>query len=89
MKVDAKPEINDEIANALGDAGETEFTFLIMPVATYSVLVEQARSENTSVGSVLQKAVLQYLRSANGMDQQEVERSAQLPEPDLVIRRKK
>ena len=87
MKVKVDPV--DDAADALGDAPETEFTFLLMPVDTYSILAAQAMQEQTSVGMVLQKAVLQYLRSANGVDQQVADRPAQMPEPDMVIRRKK
>ena len=87
MKVRADPI--DEAGQALGDAGETEFTFLITPVQVYSILAEQAAKEGCSVGEVLQKAVLQYLRAAYGMDRQIDDISKQMPEPDMVIRRKK
>ena len=89
MKVKAEAA-GDEASAALGDARETEFTFLITPVETYSVLSEQARMEGCSVGEVLQKAVMQYLRAAHGMDQQSAEASEPArPEPDMVVRRKK
>jgi hypothetical protein len=87
MKIKADPV--DEIGAALGDADETEFTFLLMPVMTYSIISEQAGREGCSVGEVLQKAVLQYLQSANGMDRQADERTEPHPEPDMVIRRNK
>ena len=87
MKVRA--EVKDDAADALGEAQEQEFTFLLMPVATYSILADQAAKEGTSVGAVLQKALLQYLRAANGVDQQEQQMPANRPEPDMVIRRKK
>lgn len=87
IKINA--EAVDEIGSALGDADETEFTFLLMPVVSYSVLSEQAGKEGCSVGEVLQKAIMQYLQAANGMGQQEVERSEPAPEPDMVLRRNK
>ena len=87
MKVKADPI--DEIGNALGDAPETEFTFLLMPVATYSVLSQFAREEGCSVGEVLQKAVLQYLQSASRSGHESVDRSEARPEPDMVMRRNK
>ena len=88
MKV--KAESVGDIQDSLGEAGETEFTFLLCPVETYAILSEQARSEGCSVGVVLQKAVLQYLRAAHGADQRNVgQPSGMGPEPDLVIRRKK
>jgi len=82
-----KAEDVDEVGNALGDAEETEFTFLLMPVASYSILSEQAGVEGCSVGEVLQKAIMQYLQFANGMGQPEIERSEPAPEPDMVLRR--
>jgi hypothetical protein len=88
MKVKAEL-VDDEAAAALGDAPETEFTFLLCPVMTYSILSEQAQMEGCSVGEVLQKALLQYLRAARGMDQPASEMSEPRPEPDMVIRRKK
>jgi len=87
MKVKADPI--DEIGNALGDAQETEFTFLLMPVVTYSILSQFAREEGCSVGEVLQKAVLQYLQSASRSDHKPVDRSEPRPEPDMVMRRNK
>jgi hypothetical protein len=87
MKVKADP--TDEASMALGDAPETEFTFLLCPVMTYSIMSEQAQSEGCSVGEVLQKALLQYLRAAHGVDQPTAEISEPRPEPDVVIRRKK
>jgi len=87
MKV--KADSIDEIGNALGDAPETEFTFLLMPVATYSLLSVFARKEQCSVGEVLQKALLQYVQSADRSVQEAVDRSEPRPEPDMVIRRNK
>jgi len=87
MKV--KAELTNQATMALGDAPETEFTFLLAPVMTYSILSEQAQLEGCSVGEVLQKAVIQYLRAAHGMDQSGAEMSEPRPEPDMVIRRKK
>jgi hypothetical protein len=84
-----KADAIDEAGSALGDAEETEFTFLLMPVLSYSVLSEQASKEGCAVGEVLQKAIMQYLQAANGIGQQEVERSEPIPEPDMVLRRNK
>ena len=84
-----KAEAVDEAGAALGDAEETEFTFLLVPVMTYSIIAEQAGKEGCAVGEVLQKALLQYLQAANGMDQQTDERAEPHPEPDMVIRRNK
>lgn len=89
MKIKAEAVGNDA-SLALGDARETEFTFLITPVETYSILAEQARMEGCSVGEVLQKAVMQYLRAAHGVDQGIAETiEPARPEPDMVVRRKK
>lgn len=87
MKI--KAEAVDEIGNALGEAEETEFTFLITPVQTYSILAVQAQREGCSVGEVLQKAVVQYLRSVHDGGRRVEERSEPMPEPDMVIRRRK
>ena len=88
MKVSAESVHN--AVDALGDAPETEFTFLLAPVSTYAILAEQAGLEGCSVGEVLQKAVLQYLRAAHGMDQRIADNGRDMkPKPDVVIRRKK
>ena len=87
MKV--KAEAVDEAGVALGDTEETEFTFLITPVQTYSILSEQAQLEGCSVGEILQKAVVQYFRSIHDTERKAETRSENMPEPDMVIRRKK
>jgi hypothetical protein len=66
MKVEAKELKRAE--EVLGPAGETEFTFMLVPVELYRVLSEHSREQGCSVGQVFQRAVLQYLRRIDEAD---------------------
>lgn len=80
-----RPEPKDEAAAAFGDAPEEEYTFLLVPVAVYAVVSQQARKEQISTGEVFQKAVLQYLQAAE-MASRPVERPRMdRPEPTIVV----
>lgn len=87
MKVKAIPTVEAEAA--LGPADEQDFTFLLVPMATYQVVHEQARKEGCGVAEVFQRAILQYLRSANDVEEEKpISVAASLPEPAIVVRRK-
>lgn len=86
MKVRGKAKEDPEAV--LGPADEQEFTFLLVPVATYQIIHEQARKEGTTVAEVFQKAVLQYLRRANDEQAKPQPQAANIPKPAIVVRRK-
>lgn len=82
-KVNAEPK-NDAVT-AFGDAPEEEYTFLLVPVAVYSICSQQARREQISVGEVFQKAVLQYLQAAETASRPAERPKVNRPEPAIVV----
>ena len=60
MKI--KGDLLNEASQVLGEANETEFTILILPVTTYQMIAAQAKEEGSTAARVFEKAVLQYLR---------------------------
>jgi hypothetical protein len=85
-----RPEPKNEAAAALGDAPEEEYTFLLVPVAVYSLVSQQARKEGCSVGEVFQKSLLQYLQAAESQGRKPAEhQQPDRPEPAITIRRKR
>lgn len=84
-----RPEPKNDAVVALGDAPEQEFTFLLVPVAVYSLVSQIARAQGCSVGEVFQKALLQYVQAAEAAVDKPSDRQATRPEPDLVVKRKR
>jgi hypothetical protein len=79
-RVEATPLKQAE--EALGPGGETEFTFLLVPVSVYEILSRHARAEDCSVGAVFQRAVMQYLRAAAERDQSAHEEVKDVERPE-------
>jgi len=75
----------------LGEAPETEFAFLLVPMATYEIAMQAARKENISVADVFQKALLGYLRNVFEVDNdaEEEHRGPNRPEPAIVLRKRR
>jgi len=83
-----KSVLKNDASYALGDAPEEEYTFLLVPVAVYSLLSQQARQEDCSVGELFQRAIVQYLQPS-GSYSQSVDNQQPRSAPDIAIRRKK
>lgn len=77
-----------DISMELGDAPEEEYTFLLVPVAAYSLVSQIARRDGCSVGEVFQKALLQYLHNAEVDSNPEAHRPARA-EPAIVVKRRR
>ena len=89
MRERIRSEPKDDIATALGDAPEEEYTFLLVPVAVYSLVSQQARKEGCSVGEVFQKSLMRYMQPAEAAERrQEPKRMAPRVAPSIVVRRK-
>lgn len=85
-----RPEPKNDPASALGDAPEEEYTFLLVPVAVYSLVSQLARKEGCSVGEVFQRSLLQYLQAAEAAERRPSEQQhANRPAPDIAVRRKR
>jgi hypothetical protein len=84
-----RPEPKNDPAVALGDAPEEEYTFLLVPVAVYSLVSQLARREGCSVGEVFQRSLLQYLQAADSASSRSVEKIPDRPAPDIAVRRKR
>lgn len=85
-----RSELKNDPAQSFGDAPEEEYTFLLVPVAVYSIISQQARKEQCSVGEVFQKAILQYLQAADQAERRPHDRQqADRPEPSIVVRKKR
>jgi hypothetical protein len=84
-----RPEPKNDAALALGDAPEEEYTFLLVPVAVYSLVSQQARKEGCSVGEVFQRSLLQYLQAAESAGSRSAEQRPSRPAPDIAVRRKR
>jgi hypothetical protein len=84
-----RPEPKNDISHALGDAPEEEYTFLLVPVAVYSLVSQLARKEGCSVGEVFQRSLLQYLQAAESSGGRPAEQRQDRPEPDIAVRRKR
>lgn len=85
-----RPELKNEVSNSLGDAPEEEYTFLLVPVAVYSLVSQVARRDGCSVGEVFQKALLQYLQAAESKGQQPQDRQQPArPEPAITVRKRR
>ena len=84
-----RPEPKNDAVHALGDAPEEEYTFLLVPVAVYSLVSQQARKEGCSVGEVFQRSLLQYLRAAESVGVRPEEQRPERPAPDIAVRRKR
>jgi len=88
MKV--RTELKNDPARQLGDAPEEEYTFLLVPVAVYAAVSQQARKEQCSVGEVFQKALMQYLRAAEEVERRPTDRhQVARPEPVLVVKKRR
>ena len=85
-----RPEPKNDAVHALGDAPEEEYTFLLVPVAVYSLVSQQARKEGCSVGEVFQRSLLQDLRAAESSGvSRSAEHRPERPAPDIAVRRKR
>ena len=88
MKI--KTELKNDPAQSFGDAPEEEYTFLLVPVAVYAAVSQQARKEQCSVGEVFQKALLQYLQAAERAERQPVDRLQVVrPEPAITVKKRR
>jgi len=88
MKIQS--ELKNDPAQAFGDAPEEEYTFLLVPVAVYSMVSQIARRDQCSVGEVFQRALLQYVQAADSaakrpQDRQQMGR----PEPAIVVKKRR
>ncbi|HUV14317.1 MAG TPA: hypothetical protein VMY18_11795 [Acidobacteriota bacterium] len=83
------PEPKNEAMQALGDAPEEEYTFLLVPVGVYSLVSQLARKEGCSVGEVFQRSLLQYLRAVESAEGRVPDQRADRPAPDIAVRRKR
>ena len=84
-----RPEPKNDAALSFGDAPEEEYTFLLVPVAVYSLVSQLARKEGCSVGEVFQRSLLQYLQAAESAGSRSVEQKPDRPAPDIAVRRKR
>jgi hypothetical protein len=84
-----RPEPKNEAVLALGDAPESEYTFLLVPVEVYSLVSQIARSQGCSVGEVFQKSLLAYVQAIESGGAKPPERQPSRPAPDLVVKRKR
>lgn len=85
-----KGEPLKEASQILGEAGESEFTFLLIPAATYRMIADRAKEEGRTAAQVFQKALLQYLQPAEPIKaSDQVPGSDQRPAPALVFKRKR
>lgn len=86
MRLSGEPLADAE--DIFGEAEETEFTFLLVPVSVYELTYQVAKDQGISVGSLFQKALLQYLRGAVGVDE-----TPQPPQPsiqpDFVVKKRR
>ncbi len=93
--IKVRPEvIETEEEAALRDAEEQEVTFLLMPMSTYRLLSERARTDGCTAAQVAESAFSQYLRpskeeAADSPTKTETSESPSRPKPDLVIRRRR
>jgi hypothetical protein len=85
-KVRGEPK-NDAIT-AFGMSPEEEYTFLLVPVAVYSLVSEVARREGCSVGEVFQRSLLQYLQAAEAPRERAPEQPSR-PAPDIALKRRR
>lgn len=85
-----RPELKNEVSNALGDAPEEEYTFLLVPVAVYSLVSQVARREGCSVGEVFQRSLLQYLQAVDSKGQSPQDRpQPERPAPAITVRKRR
>ena len=89
MKIKGKEIAVDDVLGT--PQGETEFTFLFVPLQTYKIIVDQAAKEGISVSGVFERALTRYIGSFNNGEQnQTVKQDKQSSiSPDIVVRRRK
>ena len=93
MKVRPEPIETEEEA-AFNDAAEQEVTFFLMPMATYRLCSERAKSEGCTAADIVGKAISQYLfpdkdGAVDSPTKTEASESPPRPEPDIVIKRRR
>ena len=92
MKIRAEPNEPEDIGPFSGIPWQ-DFGFLLIPMQTYRRIAEVAKQQGCTVGTVFERALLQYLRSAEEGDSnqsaQEEEESAPRRRPDIVVRRRR
>lgn len=84
-----RPELKNDPATALGDAPEEEYTFLLVPVAVYSIVSQQAKKEQCSVGEIFQKSLLYYMQSVENAEKRQQESNQIKADPDIVVSRRR
>lgn len=84
-----RPEPKDDASNALGDAPEEEYTFLLVPVGVYTLVAQIARQQGCSVGEVFQRSLLAYVQAAETGVAKQPDRQPSRPPPDMVVKRKR
>lgn len=87
MKITGTPL--DEATKTLGEAGEAEFTFLVLPAVTYGLIAEQAKKEGSTAAKVFEKAVLQYLRQGDSKASDPVAEVRPQVQPAFVLRKRR
>lgn len=86
--VRVKPEPKDDAILALGDAPEEEYTFLLVPVAVYSIVSKISKERGLSVGQVFQKALLQYIDGIDSV-KEPIGAKVDRPAPDISMQIKR
>ena len=90
MAIKADAEI-ERMNGILGVGGEVEMVPMIVPVQTYSILLELGRRLGISPGEVMANALTMYVKAKDEKQATPIVEQPRQPthQPDIVIKRRK
>ena len=88
MRVRTSPP-GPDIEEMLGAGGNVEIVPLLVPMATYELILNKASEEGCTAAEVLSRALLQYFAPKAPEPEIQIYQPAQTPKPVMVMKKRR